>query len=291
LTSTDTQDKAAAIARICELTPCRDADSLQRRRTAGTVLIVGERMRGVAVGIMCKAPRSGAAKTRLAPLLGPGHAAKLSACFMRDIADTIAALPAACDAQGYAVFAPKDGEDELRAIMPAEFGFLYQGSSDFGNVLSGASRALFALGHRCVVLVNSDSPTLPPVLFEDAIHLLEAAGDRIVFGPATDGGYYLVGMKAVHQRLFEDVPWSTADVLSRSLERASEIGLPSVLLAPWYDVDDAESLDHLRDELSGRPPPFTLGLRGGAALATRRLLAAFDHDLEHNGVGFANDAR
>ena len=249
-------------------------------------------MRGVAVGIMCKAPRSGAAKTRLAPLLGPGRAAKLSACFMRDIADTIMALPAACDAQGYAVFTPKDGEDELRAITPAGFGFLYQGSSDLGNVLSGASRALFALGHRCVVLVNSDSPTLPPVLFEEAIDLLEAPGDRIVFGPATDGGYYLIGMKAVHQRLFEDVPWSTADVLSRSLERASEIGLPSILLAPWYDVDDAEGLDYLRDELSGRPPPFlTVGLRGGAALATRRLLASFDQDLEHEGVGFANDAR
>jgi rSAM/selenodomain-associated transferase 1 len=234
---------------------------------------------------MCKAPRSGVAKTRLAPLLGTERAAQLSACFMRDIADTIASLPAACDAQGYAVFAPRDGEDELRAIMPLGFGFLYQGANDLGMVLAGAARALFALGHRCVILVNSDSPTLPPVLFEEAIHQLEAAGERVVFGPATDGGYYLIGMKAVHQSLFEDVPWSTADVLSRSLERASKIGLPSVLLAPWYDVDDAESLQHLRDEFSGRPPPFlTVGLRGGAALATRELLASFDRDSEHEGV-------
>jgi rSAM/selenodomain-associated transferase 1 len=289
--SAENVDRAAAIARICELTLWRDANSLNRRRADSAILAAGGRMRGVAVGIMCKAPRSGTAKTRLAPLLGEDRAAKLSACFMRDIADTIASLPAVCDAQGYAVFAPKDGEDELRAIMPAGFGFLYQGAKDLGMVLAGAARALFALGHRCVVLVNSDSPTLPPVLIEEAIHQLEAAGDRVVFGPATDGGYYLIGMKSVHQHLFEDVPWSTADVLSRSLERALEIGLPSDLLALWYDVDDAEGLEHLRDELSGRPPPFvTADLRGGAASATRRLLASF-HDAEHEGVGFANDVR
>jgi rSAM/selenodomain-associated transferase 1 len=241
---------------------------------------------------MCKAPRSGAAKTRLAPLLGPDLAAKLSACFIRDIADMIAGLPAACDAQGYAVFAPRDGEDELRALTPSGFGFLFQGSNDLGQALAGAARALFALGHRCVVLVNSDSPTLPPRLIEEAIGRLDAAGDRIVFGPATDGGYYLIGMKAIHEHVFEDVPWSTPDVLSRSLERASEIGAQSVLLAPWYDVDDAESLVHLRDELAGRPPPFlTAGLRGGAAPATRRLLAAFDRDRDCAGAGLGNDAR
>lgn len=249
-------------------------------------------MQSVAVGIMCKAPRGGAAKTRLAPLLGPDLAAKLSACFIRDIADTIAGLPEECDAQGYAVFAPRDGEAEMRAIMPEGFGFLYQGASDLGMVLAGAARALFALGHRRVLLVNSDSPTLPPVLFEEAIRLLEAVGDRVVFGPATDGGYYLIGVNAVHDHLFEDVPWSTANVLARSLERATEIGLPTALLAPWYDVDDPESLDHLRGELFGRPPPFLrAGLRGGAALATRTLLVSLKCDMAPAGAGCPNDER
>jgi len=245
-----------------------------------------------AIGIMCKAPRAGAVKTRLVPLLGPRRAAELSACFLRDVAATIAALPNACGAHGYAMFTPCDAEEAMRAIMPPGFGFLFQGGTDIGRALSGAARSLLALGHRCVLLVNSDSPTLPPGLLEEAIRLLDAPGDRVVFGPATDGGYYLVGLKVAHARLFEDVPWSTADALSRSLERASEIGLPSKLLTPWYDVDDAESLAHLRDELAGRQLPFlATGLRGGDASATRRLLAAIDRDLDSEPAGLADDAR
>jgi glycosyltransferase A (GT-A) superfamily protein (DUF2064 family) len=157
-------------------------------------------------------------------------------------------------------------------------------------VLASAARALFALGHHRVLLVNSDSPTLPPVLLEQAIDLLEPVRDRVVFGPATDGGYYLIGVNAVHDHLFEGVPWSTADVLARSLDRAEEIGLPSALLAPWYDVDDAESLDHLRGELSGRLPPFLpAGLRGGPALATRKLLASLECDVAPVGAGCFKD--
>ena len=229
---------------------------------------------GAAIGIICKAPRAGKSKTRLIPALGPDLAARLSGCFLRDMAATIDGLPPGVGARGYAIYAPADAEAELRALMPPGFGFLFHGDGDLGHVLGGATRNLLALGHDCVLLVNSDSPTLPPALLEQAAAALREAGDRVVFGPATDGGYYLVGLKAAHARLFADIAWSTGDVLAQSLARAAEIGLPARLLDPWYDVDDFDSLAMLRAEIAGHAPACARGLRGGTAAATRALLAS-----------------
>ena len=229
---------------------------------------------GTAIGIICKAPRAGRSKTRLIPALGPDLAARLSGCFLRDMAATIATLPGSVRAHGYAIYAPADAEAELRALMPAGFGFLFHGDGDLGNVLAGATRNLLALGHDCALLVNSDSPTLPPALLEQAAAALRESGDRVVFGPATDGGYYLVGLKAAHPRLFAGIAWSTGDVLAQSLARAAEIGLSARVLDPWYDIDDFDSLAILRAELAGQAPACARGLRGGAAAATRALLAS-----------------
>lgn len=228
---------------------------------------------GAAIGIICKAPRAGKSKTRLIPVLGPDLAARLSGCFVRDIAATIVTLPSRVKAFGYAIYAPVDAEAELRALLPPGFDFLFHGDGDLGHVLIGATRSLLALGHDCVLLVNSDSPTLPPALLEQAAAALRQEGDRVVFGPATDGGYYLVGLKVAHARLFSDIAWSTSDVLAQSVARAAEIGLAVHLLDPWYDVDDFDSLAMLRAEIAGSAPACARGLQSGAAKATRALLA------------------
>jgi len=69
-----------------------------------------------------------------------------------------------------------------------------------------------------------------------------------VFGPAVDGGYYLLGLKAKHHRLFEDIAWSTERVAQQTLERAAELKLPVHMLPTWYDVDDLAALKMLRAE-------------------------------------------
>ena len=122
-----------------------------------------------AIGIMCKAPRPGSTKTRLAAMIGTGEAAKLSACFLRDVAAAIERVPTHLQCKGYAVYAPAGAEAELRSILPASFAFLLQADADFSLVLSGAVCDLLASGHDCVVLVNADSPTLPTSLLIEAI--------------------------------------------------------------------------------------------------------------------------
>jgi uncharacterized protein len=222
-----------------------------------------------AIGIMCKAPRPGGTKTRLGSIIGAKTAAALSACFLRDVAAAIETVPEQLGRKGYGVYAPAGGEIELRRVLPESFGLLLQADQRFGNVLHGAVRDLLVAGHDCVVLVNSDSPTLPSAFLVSAIAALRKRGDRMVLGPAIDGGYYLIGLKRAHRHLFSDIPWGTNAVASRTLERSSEIGLEAVLLPEWYDVDDVDTLAILQDELAGRSTRFR---EGGAAASTRAYL-------------------
>jgi glycosyltransferase A (GT-A) superfamily protein (DUF2064 family) len=147
---------------------------------------------------------------------------------------------------------------------------LLQADDDFGEVLFGAARDLLLAGHDCVLLVNGDSPTLPSRFLVDAIQTLRNSNDRIVLGPASDGGYYLIGLKRPHRRLFAQIDWGTGTVFSRTRERAAEIGLATTLLPEWYDVDDVETLGWLRDELTGNSKRFQ---GGSPASVTRTFLA------------------
>ncbi len=100
--------------------------------------------------------------------------------------------------------------------------------------------------------VGSDHPELALETVEQAFERLDAGADA-VFGPAEDGGYYLVALRsaAVRGELFEDVPWSTGEVLSESLERCRRLGLAVALLAPGHDVDVADDLLRLAARLRG----------------------------------------
>src|SRR5215469_8793912 len=224
-----------------------------------------------AIGIMCKAPQPGRAKTRLAAIIGAEAAAALSAAFLRDVAAAIEAIPAKLGYTGYGVYAPAGAESELRQVLPPSFRLLLQVDADFANVLHGAARDLLSAGHDCALLVNGDSPTLPARLMSDAIAALRRDGDRMVLGPASDGGYYLIGLKHAHRHIFTDIPWGTAAVARRTLERAAQIDLEVAMLPEWYDVDDGETLGWLREELAGRSARFR---DGGTAAATRAYLAA-----------------
>lgn len=201
-----------------------------------------------ALAIMTKAPAAGSVKTRLVPPLTPDEAARLQACFLKDTAERIAAVDVKGCA-GVAVYTPQGAEPLFRALLPPGFGLVPQRGDTLGDRLHNAAADLFAAGYAAVCLVDSDSPTLPPAALERAVAALERPGERVVLGPAEDGGYYLIGVKATRGRLFADIEWSTDRVLAQTVARAREVGLEVELLPRWYDVDDGPSLCRLCEEL------------------------------------------
>ena len=204
-----------------------------------------------ALAVMTKVPRTGKVKTRLTPPLTPAAAAALNTCFLRDTAEAITAASRKGDSVGIAVYTPVGEEESYRGVLPDEFQLVAQRGDDFGERLISAMEDLFALGFESVCLIDSDSPTVPPQFYEQAVQLLAQAGDRIVLGPSDDGGYYLIGLKKPHRDIFKKIEWSTKYVFSQTRERAAGIGVEVYLLPACYDVDDRATLSRLCQELFG----------------------------------------
>jgi rSAM/selenodomain-associated transferase 1 len=203
-----------------------------------------------AVAIMVKTPRNGFSKTRLSPPLQSEEAAEISRCFLRDTSAAIEALMRDDPfVVGVAVYTPVGSEPELASLLPEQFKILAQRHGDLGSRLSGATEDLFSLGFSAVCLVDSDSPTLPLENLRAMAGTLKEGVDRMVIGPCTDGGYYLVGMNRSYAKLFEEIDWSTGCVYEQTISRSKEINLPMVELPVWYDVDDKDSLNRLLSEL------------------------------------------
>ena len=217
-----------------------------------------------ALGLMAKAPLAGEVKTRLVPPLTAPEAAELNVCFLRDMAANIATLSETTAASGLVVYTPAGAESAFDGVLPAGFDLLVQRGASLGERLCNATGDLLQQGYGAVCLINSDSPTLPQSFLLRAIELLARDGDRVVLGAAEDGGYYLIGLKHAHQHLFEGIAWSTPEVFAHTRQRAAEIDLAVELLPPWYDVDNAETLNRLCDDLffaeasdAAYPAPFT----------------------------------
>jgi rSAM/selenodomain-associated transferase 1 len=200
--------------------------------------------------VMAKAPLVGSVKTRLIPPLTAEEAAELSRCFIRDMAVGISSIADVEAGIGIVAFTPPDQANAFDDLLPAGFHLLAQRGSDLGERLLHATQDLLAAGFASVCLINGDSPTLPPSCLAQAASLLRQSGDRVALGPAEDGGYYLIGLKRPHARMFDRIDWSTPRVFEQSLARAAEIGLEVARLQFWYDVDDAASLQRLLREVA-----------------------------------------
>jgi glycosyltransferase A (GT-A) superfamily protein (DUF2064 family) len=146
------------------------------------------------------------------------------------------------------------------------------GITGIGRSLLHAVSSLLGRGFGAVCLVNSDSPTLPTAFLQDAAAALLRPGKRMVLGPAEDGGYYLIGLKAAEAALFQGIAWSTDQVSAQTLRRAAEIALEVELLPGWYDVDDAAGLARLMRERNDEVAPGVKPTRY-AAPATRAWMA------------------
>ena len=215
--------------------------------------------------IFARRPHPGRVKTRLSPYLSPEEAAEFYDCMVRDVMARTAAL----EVDVRFLFYEDDGKaegyfrgvDEKLVLLP-------QDGAGLGERLANAFAEIFRRGFRTAAVIGADSPDLPLSYISEAYERLESGSADIVFGPAEDGGYYLAGLREPHPELFRDVPWSTDQVLSVSLQRTAKVGLRPALLPGWYDVDEPADLGRpgLQDEKNG-------------ACRTRKFLTVFTSPL------------
>jgi uncharacterized protein len=206
-----------------------------------------------AVVIMCKAPRAGEAKTRLAPLVSAEGAAALAACFFADVAASAGAVARAL----FIAYAPADGRAALEEILRGgaagaegrETLWLEQRGRDLGARLAAVVEDVFGLGFGPVAVVGADSPTLPPAYVARALDALADDAADVALGPADDGGYYLVALRRPAPELFGGVEWSTPRAYEQTAANASRLALRLLELPRWYDVDTPADLRRLRAEL------------------------------------------
>jgi rSAM/selenodomain-associated transferase 1 len=210
-----------------------------------------------AIIVMAKAPRALEVKTRLVPALTPGAAAALAACFACDVVTHARRI--ATRIQGARVivaYAPDDGQATLEPLLaeaaPQSFktplAWHAQRGDNLGERLANVCRDAFAAGCAPVVVMGTDSPTLPTAHIESALRRLVRGDCDLCIGGTDDGGYYLIGLRAHAPAIFQNIEWSTARVYGQTLHRAARLGLRASELPRWYDVDEPGDLLRLREE-------------------------------------------
>ncbi len=156
-------------------------------------------------------------------------------------------------------FLPNGAKAYFQQLAP-DFELIQQDGLDLGARLDNALSSYLSRGYQRVVIMNSDSPTLPPAHLSQAFLALEFEVD-VVLGPSDDGGYYLIGVKQPVPRLLRDVQMSTPTVAADTIALATEENLSVHLLPTWYDVDDAASLHRLTKEIENGNPKLAAHTR------------------------------
>lgn len=200
-----------------------------------------------ALVIMAKAARIGAVKTRLTPTLPPEAVTDFYRCLL---ADTLALARSLGDVD-VAIMCPDSDASELAQWAGKEATVVAQKGQGLAAGLTSVF-AHFADDHRRrIIAFNSDSPHLPRSVLEDAFESL--ATHDVVVGPTHDGGYYLVGAKTSHPTLFANDGMGTSSALDRLLSRAQTLQLSVSFADSFYDVDVADDLTRLAEELRLAP--------------------------------------
>jgi rSAM/selenodomain-associated transferase 1 len=219
-------------------------------------------------GLMCKPPRPGTSKTRLAATVGMDTAAALSRAFLEDCARTVRDAAAQCRLDPVACFRPADAEAELAGILGPRWPLAFADAGDLGATMRDVLGQLLGRCPAGALIMGADVPLIDSATICAAARALrDGDARRIVLNPTADGGYCLLGVRSIEAAaaLCAPMAWSTPGVLAETLRRAEAAGLSVHLLPVQRDIDEAADLDWLREQLERSP---------GRAAATRAVLGA-----------------
>ena len=191
--------------------------------------------------LFVKYPQPGKVKTRLSKDIGPDKAAVLYTCFINDILASLSNI----NADIHIYYNPPNTYKKFKAWMGTAYSYSAQRGNNLGERMNNAFFESFKKGYSKTVIIGSDSPDLPVRILKKAFSSLKT--NDAVFGPAYDGGYYLIGFKksGFFSGIFKGIPWSTEQVLKKTRSKLKKAGIKTSMLTRWRDVDTLRDLKNL----------------------------------------------
>ena len=198
------------------------------------------------LGIFVKQPVAGKVKTRLAAEIGESAVTECYAAFVRDLVEIFQTT----GDDRFLCYAPANGESEayFQTLAENNYQLWPQPESILGARLQQFFDDSFTNNSQRVIVIGSDSPSLPVEVVSSAFDQLQHVD--CVIGPATDGGYYLLGQRAESRPLFDDINWSKPTVFLDTIALMKQLKLTYAILPPWYDIDTQADLTLLAGHLA-----------------------------------------
>ncbi len=195
--------------------------------------------------IMAKVPRAGNVKTRLQPFLSPAQCETLAEAFLIDAINKARPL---CG-ELIIAFSPAAERGYFARFETENLILHEQRGADLGEKMFAAFEFAFSLDSDVkAVIIGTDSPTFPAELIERAFAGL-ADESAAVVGKSSDGGFYLLGLRALAPHIFKNIEWSSAAVYAQLSRNAAASNYSLTAIPEWFDVDEPNDLNELRDEL------------------------------------------
>ena len=203
--------------------------------------------------VFARLPELGHVKTRLASEIGPERALQVYEAMLRDLIASIGPSTPETEIEFLWPPTPNANGAALRRAF-AQHAVAMQTGETLGDRLSMAFSERFFF-HRTdkIVAIGVDDPLLPRTLIDHAFALLDSC--EYVIGPAEDGGYYLLGCRALsfEPAVFRDIEWGTPSVLSTTIDRIASTNRTMALLPQRFDVDTAEDLERYARVMGWQP--------------------------------------
>ena len=202
--------------------------------------------------IICftRVPRAGLTKTRLMGLLTGDQCAELHWAFLEDLAGVYETL----EADFFVFHTPDPDWEQLKDVFPMAKAFYPQTGDGLGEKMDNALNTVLDLGYDAVVLTGADLPAMGAAHLQSGFEALERAD--VTLGPTSDGGYYLVGVKAPAPYLFEKQTYGSGSVFDNAISAVAAAGRSFCPALPCDDVDTPEDLRSLRLSLDSHTAQY-----------------------------------
>lgn len=190
--------------------------------------------------IMAKVPEPGKVKTRLQPFLTPEQSAEFAQCLLQDTINKAKSLQNNLII-AYSPLERRDFFDDFHNLK-----LVAQTGNDLGERMFNAFEFAFDNDSDSLVMIGTDSPTFPTEFIKKAFEHL--AKNDAVLGKTEDGGFYLIGLRRLDKRIFENVEWSSEMTFLQTKRNLGKIDFSLAELPIWYDVDEPKDLKRLRED-------------------------------------------